>query len=212
MIYTCSYKDFKTDLLKGVSISGDKGKDANWDRAYYLDLAPKKEFFRKWKDNKGKIDDITNNTYYIEEFYKQVLSNLDPLKVYRDLEYTILLCYEDNDEFCHRHIVSAWFELFLGLETKEMKIKGIYKEEVSRKQYDFIKNTLYKVIKDNINMKGFTSLRALYLFNKGEELEQRARELEVKNNKPYDSFYQEAAYLRSDADRYEEDNKLKLVK
>ena len=45
MLYTCSYKSFKTDLYKGISISKDKGKDANWKKECYLELA--KEYYAK---------------------------------------------------------------------------------------------------------------------------------------------------------------------
>lgn len=204
MINTCSYKNFKSELLKSVSISADKGKNANFYGNYYSLLAPKKEFWDIWNNNKDKKSDEENNRYYIEEYYKQVLAYLDPLKVYRDLDYSIILCYEEENDFCHRHIVAAWFELFLGFEVKEVKVNGMYKEEIAREQYEFIKNTLYQVIKENINMRGFRSLRALYLFNKGEELEIKAGKLEDSNSIQADRLYQSAAYLRSDADMEEE--------
>ena len=132
MIYTSSYKDFKSDLYKGVSISFDKGKDANFKKGCYLDLAPKKTFWRVWKNNRGIVDEILNNTFYIEEYYKEILLKLDPEKVYRDLDNSFLLCYEENMEFCHRHIVSAWLELFLDIEIKEVKVDNLYIEELQR--------------------------------------------------------------------------------
>ena len=33
-------------------------------------------------------------------------------------------CYEDNMEFCHRHIVAAWLELSLGIEINEIVVKN----------------------------------------------------------------------------------------
>ena len=132
------------------------------------------------------------------------------------MDYSFLLCYEDNDEFCHRHIVAAWFELFLGLEVVqvvEVKVKGLYKEEVSRQKYFFIKDTLERIIKENINMRGFSNLRSLYLFNQGEMLEKKANELELdnKNNKTCNRLYQTAAFLRSEADYEEEKYNENLV-
>lgn len=205
MIYTCSYKNFKTDLLKGVSISVDRGKGEGWSKDFYSVLAPKLSFWKIWHENIGKISDDDNNKYYIEEYYKQVLAHLDPLKIYRELDYSFLLCYEESEDFCHRHIVAAWFELFLGLDVREVKVTGLSVEEIKKTSY--IKDILENVIRDNLNMCGFKSIRAYYLFNKSEELEQRARELEEKYKKPYDNFYQDAAYLRSDADRIEEEYK-----
>lgn len=203
MIYTSSYKEFKSDLYRGVSISFDKGKDANFKKNYYLDLAPKKTFWRIWKNNRGIIEDEVNNRFYIEEYYKQVLSKLDPMKVYNKLDTSFLLCYEDNDKFCHRHIVSAWFELFLDEEVKEVKVDGLYIQEVGKPEY--IKEILEQVIKDNTNMRGFKSLRALYLFNKGEEFEMEANRCEELSGISYAHLRQAAAYLRSEADMAEEE-------
>ena len=53
------------------------------------------------------------------------------------------------------------------------------------------------------NMRGFNSLRALYLFEKGEKIEKRANELEAKTGDCYDVFRQEACYYRCDADEAE---------
>ena len=110
MIYTSNYETFKDSLLKTCSISWGKGLELGYTGKSYMDLAPQKSFWRTWKDNIGKISEEENNRYYIEQYYDLVLSKLDIEKVYRDLNYNILLCYEDNDIFCHRHIVSAWFE------------------------------------------------------------------------------------------------------
>ena len=61
----------------------------------------------------------------VQEYWNQVLSKLDPEKVFRDLDYSVLLCYEPNTEFCHRHIVAAWFELFLEVQVPEKKGTGL---------------------------------------------------------------------------------------
>ena len=52
-------------------------------------------------------------------------------------------------------------------------------------------------------MKGFTSLRALYLFEKSEYLEEKARQLENQNCHAYETYMQAACYLRCDADEAE---------
>ena len=125
---------------------------------------------------------------------------MNPEAVYKELEYSILLCYEDNDEFCHRHIVSAWFELFLNEEVQEVVVEGNKVTKVDRPRY--IKQVLEDVIKKEKNMRGFTCLRALYLFEKSEYLEDQANKLE-EEGKPSDSYRQEACYLRCDADEAE---------
>lgn len=83
MISTSSYKNFETGMYRCCSISGDRGKTAGYEGYSYSALAPKHEFWQVWHDNIGKISEEENTRYYIEEYYKQVLSKLDPEKVYR---------------------------------------------------------------------------------------------------------------------------------
>lgn len=215
MISTSSYKDWKTDKYKSYSISFDKGKDAGYVGNSYLDLAPKIPFFRKWRSNIGKIPDEENNRFYVNEYWNQVLKELDPEKVYNDLEYSTLLCYEDNTKFCHRHIVAAWFEILLGVTIPEVKANDYNIEEVNRP--DYIKSYLEDVMRQDRNMRGFTSLRALYLFEKGDKLDAEANELEEKTGKCYDNYRQKACYFRCDADLVEyeyreKQNQKKLLK
>lgn len=164
MIYTSSYKDCITNKYITYSISKDKGKDANYEGNCYLALAPKESFFRVWKNNIGKIDEIENNKYYINEFYHQILENLDPQDIYEQLDNSILLCYEENNKFCHRHLVAAWFELFLDVEILEVKI--LNDELIIVNKPTYIKEYLEEVIKKSKDMKDFPSLKELYLFEK----------------------------------------------
>ena len=208
---TSSYKNFNTNLYITYSISGDRGKGVNYKGRVYPKLAPKKEFWKVWHDNIGKISEEENNRYYIEEFYKQVLSNLDPKEVYDELEYGILLCYEEPEEFCHRHIVAEWFNLFLGIEIREVYCKNKSIKFVDRPQY--IREYLEEVIKKNKNMHGFNSIRAAYLFEQSEKLEQQADERENNTGKCCDGLRQAACYLRCDADEVEaEYNSVKKLK
>lgn len=117
-------------------------------------------------DNKGLVSEEENHKFYVQEYWNQVLVKLDPEEVYRELDNSILLCYEPNTEFCHRHIVAAWFELFLEVQVPEKKARGYQVEEIPKPSY--IKGYLEEVLKNNLNMYGFTSLRALYLAAKSE--------------------------------------------
>lgn len=151
----------------------------------------------------------------MQEYWNQVLSKLDPEKVFRGLDNSVLLCYESNTEFCHRHIVAAWFEILLGVKVPEQKAKDYQIEEIDRPEY--IKQYLEAVMRLNKNMRGFKSLRALYLFEKGEKLEAKADELEEKTGKCYDGYRQTACFLRCDADMAEDEyrelqNQKKLIK
>ncbi len=121
MISTSSYNNWKLDNYITYSISGDRGKDANYHGRCYPKLAPKLSFWKTWHNNIGKISVEENNRYYVQEYWNQVLSKLDPEQVYNELDGSILLCYELNTEFCHRHIVAAWFEILLGINVPEKK-------------------------------------------------------------------------------------------
>lgn len=212
MIKTSSYNNFKTDIFKTVSISGDRGKSVDYKGEYYSKLAPKLSFWKKWHENIDVVPELENNKYYMEEYYKEVLSKLNPEKVYEDLDNSILLCYEDSSEFCHRHIVAAWLELLLDIEVKEQVIEEGKIIDVKRPEY--IKDILEDIIKKEKNMRGFSSLRALYLFEKSEYMELKADEIEEKTGKSAESYRQEACYLRCDADEAEAEynKKSKIIK
>lgn len=178
MICTSSYNDWQSDKYTTYSISGNRGKDANYQGRCYPKLATKLSFWKIWHDNIGNVSEEENNRYYIQEYWNQVLSKLDPEQVYRELDNSVLLCYEENTEFCNRHILAAWFEILLGINVPETKAKDYEIEEAERPIY--IKKYLEDAMRYNRNMKGFKSLRALYLLEKGEKLENITNELEEK--------------------------------
>ena len=78
----------------------------------YPDLYPKKSFLFKYKKDH-------NQEAYTKAYYEQVLSKLDPQKVYDDLNDCVLLCWEKADDFCHRRLVAVWLELSLGIKVPE---------------------------------------------------------------------------------------------
>ena len=203
MIYTSSYKDWKSDKYKTYSISGDRGKNTEpeYQGEYYQALAPKKDFWKKWHKKIGKISEEENNWYYIQEFWKEVLSKLDPSQVYKELDDSVLLCYESSELFCHRHIVAAWFEILLDVKVPEIVAKGNEFEERERPAY--IKEYLEAAMRQNRDMRGFTSLRALYLFEQSEELEEKADKYEQETGLHYNDFRQKAIFLRSSSESVE---------
>lgn len=145
MLYTGSHQNCNDENFKLVAISGNRGKDAGFVGDAYPALAPKLGFWRVWHENIGKISDEDNNRYYIEEYYKQVLSKLNPQDVYHDLTGSILLCYEEPELFCHRHIVAAWLEITLGVQIPEVKIQNHQLVHLDRPKY--IKTILEEVMR-----------------------------------------------------------------
>ena len=205
IIYTSNYNNVKHG--NKISISKDKGKDAGYEGQTLLTLSPKEEFFRIWKNNRGKINETENNLYYIKQFYNQILKNLDPDIILDSLpNKAILLCYEDNDCFCHRHLVSFWLELFLDIKTYEIKELENFKIE-TKERPEYLKEILENIIKEDYNMHGFNCIRAAYLFEGSEKLEKNIKEL-YNDESILDDYagelYTIAARLRMEADEAEE--------
>jgi hypothetical protein len=62
---------------------------------------------------------ITKEEYTIR-YYNEILNGLDPARTYQELgEDSILLCWERSG-FCHRFIVSKWFNDTLGIKILEL--------------------------------------------------------------------------------------------
>lgn len=139
-VFTGSYANCKTGNL--VSISGDKGNSINFIGNSYTKLAPKKDFWKKWHNNIGKISEWENNRFYMEQFYKTVLSKLNPKDVMKELETfgknVILLCYEDNEAFCHRPLVATWLERELQIEVPEISVDENGKIEILKRNLQYV--------------------------------------------------------------------------
>lgn len=111
---------FKHLKSKGVSITPHTD---SWTGPTYPDLFPPKSLVL------SKIDFSEEDYYKI--YYQEVLSKLDPVKVYLDLNGKILLCNESYDDiryhgkYCHRHMVADWLEykleqLHMTVDVKEL--------------------------------------------------------------------------------------------
>ena len=94
---------------------------AGWPPAFYngpkyLKLAPKKDWFFKWKEARksGQYTEEEAIAIYKELYKRTVLDLLDPHQVYQELcniyntDNVTLLCYEKPGDFCHRHLVAEW--------------------------------------------------------------------------------------------------------
>ncbi|MBR4231302.1 MAG: hypothetical protein IKR74_04005 [Bacilli bacterium] len=202
MIGTSSRRGWQSSFYKTYSISGEHLKTEHNQGNCIFELFPKKSFEEKYRNNKGIIPAEENERFYVREYWKQVLSGLDPESIYREIDYSILLSDEPSTEFSHRHIVAAWFEILLNIKVPEMLANGVHTEQISRP--DYIKGYLEEAMRQNRNMRGFTSLRALYFFERGEKLEALANELEEKTGQCQDGYRQTACYLRCQADTIEE--------
>ena len=134
MIYTSYFAKLKSlpDNIVPVSICG---KAPDWYKGLqYKKLAPKYDFFMKWKENH-------DNDYYIKCFNEQVLNKLNAEQVVKELDNLLLnktlaldydgdlkevprialICYEKPSDFCHRHLVADWLNKN-GVECKEWEL------------------------------------------------------------------------------------------
>lgn len=124
MIYTTYFAQLR-NLPENVFPISICGKAPDWYKGVqYKKLAPKYEFFTEWKKNH-------DNDYYVSHFKSEVLDTLVPIKVLNDLQLKLpedirakmnapvyvskdwhiaLVCYEKPQDFCHRHLVSAWLK------------------------------------------------------------------------------------------------------
>lgn len=94
--------------LNAVSVA--RGEPEWFKGRSYKALAPSWELIRRKDTN-----------VYTVRYKAEVLSRLDPEKVYKDLgPDAILLCWERPGEFCHRRLVAEWLEKTLGIEVLEL--------------------------------------------------------------------------------------------
>ena len=148
-IFTGNYFECKSGNL--ISISKDKGKDAGFNGKSMLEFAPKESFFRIWRNNIGKIPEEDNLRYYTNEYYKQVLSQINIPELLENEKDPILLCYEKNQQFCHRHLLAQYIELMYGTKVRDIKIdENLNIEENMRP--DYIKAMLERAMLECILM------------------------------------------------------------
>lgn len=214
-----NYKELDKGYYSGLSIS------KNEVNGYYSfceeDGYGRYTFLMPDKDFEGKIESIDQVREYIRDYYINVLSKENPKDTYEALRYQTLVTFDDG-EFSHGYIVSAWIELFLEIKVpiikREMLGNGLYKYVESNNPswvMDLLEEEIRKTIDD---MKGYNSVRALYLFRQSEELDKMAETEEDRlltnsdwSLKDYNAcvdrisdYRQAACYRRCDADMAED--------
>lgn len=112
---TSYYSKIKSLKLTPKNLVSIAAKKPDWiDCREYKKLAPNYSFFSKYKKDGNEKD-------YIKSYESEILDNLDPKIVYEELgENAILLCWENSDKFCHRHLVSNWLKEELNIEIEEL--------------------------------------------------------------------------------------------
>ena len=79
-----------------------------------IELAPKKEWFFKWKN--GEFD----NEKFVELYRETVLEKID-LEMIKNLkDDAVLICYEKPGDFCHRHVLADYLKEKFNIEVEEI--------------------------------------------------------------------------------------------
>ena len=76
-------------------------------------LAPKWDILKKYKEDKD------TNAFVVA--YKEQLAALNADTIAKTMDGRILICYEKNGDFCHRHILARWFK-DNGYECEELML------------------------------------------------------------------------------------------
>lgn len=110
-MYTSCFDRYKGENAVSIAL-----RSPTWYRGReYKDLTPNNWFFRKYKQDRDK-------EFFTNAYIKEVLAFLNPGEVYEELgENAVLLCWEREGEFCHRHIVAKWLGDSLGINIKEFE-------------------------------------------------------------------------------------------
>lgn len=79
-------------------------------------LMPKYEWWSEWRNKfQDNLESYESISWYTNKYYETVLNKLNAKEVYDELlmlsdhKDIVLLCYETPEKFCHRQIVSKWF-------------------------------------------------------------------------------------------------------
>ena len=96
---------------KAVAIS--RGIPPWYTGARLIELAPSRVLMQ-----------VKDDTEYNRRYKAEVLAGLDPQDIIEALEpESILLCWENPGEPCHRRLVAEWLEKELGIEVPEFEPK-----------------------------------------------------------------------------------------
>ena len=173
MISTSSYKNYNSDKYMVNAID-----DRNPNYPIYKDLFYSDVSKEVYVNNMNNLSDEDNKKRLISTYYKEVLSKLDPVEVYKYLDNSVILSEEDSQELSNRYMVACWLELFLNVTIDEIKVNDYAIERIDRPTY--IKEYLEDIIRSSLDMGDFKSLMAYFYYQKGENLEQQANLVEDK--------------------------------
>ena len=117
--YFAKYKEYQKAGYIPVSVAGITPEFFEGEK--WLDLAPRREFFSKWKRG-----ELTN-----KEYMKEYLTYLNTIpaedieelaQITREGQF-VMCCYEKTGDFCHRHYLAAFLRKAYGFKVTEISVK-----------------------------------------------------------------------------------------
>lgn len=158
-----------------------ENKKNSYGHKQFKELVPSKSFYKKWNNDSNERMTYQNLKEYINDYYFDVLKNLNPRAVYSDIGDNVVLLSGNNDDiFSHNMIVAYWLELFLDIDVLWTKNIDGYKIDVNKKR-TIVKEILEEVIRKDINTLGYNSLAAYQLQKDSEILLKKAIDLKYAN-------------------------------
>lgn len=150
---TSCYDNAKSGNL--VSITGDGGNAWGFYGNSYKKMSPKLYLWQYYDQNPDNLTEDKLIDWYIKEFYKLRLTNLNPFIFLNTLNEKfgneiILLCHElpnrklNKEHFCHRRLLADWIELETGIIIPEISIDETAKT-IQEEIYD-LKPKIKKII------------------------------------------------------------------
>lgn len=110
--YFGNWREWKYRINNAVPIS-IAGRTPELFNGYkYTKLAPRIGFWKIWAQTH-------DNDFYMNHYFDEVIKNLDPAMVLNEIyaitggKDAVLLCYERTEEFCHRHMVAGWLNMYI---------------------------------------------------------------------------------------------------
>ena len=118
--YFANIKKYEERGYVPVSIAGITPDFFNGEK--WVDFAPRKEFFSKWK--RGEL----TNEEYMKEYLKYLNTipkeDIEELRYMTKYEKYVMCCYEKTGDFCHRHYLGAFLRRAYGFKVNEVIVIG----------------------------------------------------------------------------------------
>ena len=150
-----------------------------------LELAPSSKLLKDYKD--GLVDEAGYDKRYKEE----TLSKLDPKEIAKKYKDSIFLCYESDDDFCHRQIVADWLrDNGENIEEVVNEIKISIFCDSNDFDYEFFKKIMIRLT---------SNYNKITLLSSSDEFSKR---YSLESNIPLNIsiLYEDKSYLFNDSD------------